>query len=264
MNTIFDSYETIPLSENYIKQFHQILLRHVKKDAHHRGAYKKLSNTVAAFDRTGKEIGIVFETETPFNTSTQMEKLVAWTRQNLEERFYHPLIVIGVFVVIFLAIHPFQDGNGRLSRALTTMLLLKSGYTYVPYSSLEAVIEQNKDAYYRALNRSQRTLKGGADYEWWLVFFLTALQKQKRRLETKLASILPKTPADDRTLSRLAAKILALFDKHSELTVQEIVQTLDSNTNTVKKAVKTLVDKGFIVKHGTTRGAWYVRVGGLL
>jgi Fic family protein len=261
MNTIFDNYETIPLSENYIKQFHQILLRHVEKDTHHRGEYKKLSNTVAAFDAEGKELGIVFETATPFDTPQQMEKLINWTRSNLEEGFYHPLLVIGIFIVIFLAIHPFQDGNGRLSRALTTMLLLKSGYTYVPYSSLEAVIEANKDAYYQALNRSQRTLKDSADYEWWLMFFFTALQKQKRHLETKLETIFPQKNVTDTSLSRLGEQIVHLSDEQEQVTVQEIAEKFAVNINTVKKAVKLLVDKGYLIKHGTTRGAWYVRAG---
>ena len=150
MDTIFDDYEVIPLSENYIKQLHKILLQYSVKDEKLRGKYKKISNAVAAYNEKGEEIGIVFDTATPFETPLRMEKLVNWTKKNLEDKFFHPLIVIGIFIVEFLAIHPFEDGNGRLSRALTCLLLLKSGYNYMQYSSLEAVIEDNKEGYYRA------------------------------------------------------------------------------------------------------------------
>ena len=124
---------------------HQILLSYSDKDERHRGAYKTISNSVAAYDSDGNQIGIVFETATPFETPEQMRKLVQQTRELLEDNALHPLIVIALFVVHFLAIHPFQDGNGRLSRALTTLLLLKSGYSYVPYSSMETIIEESKN-----------------------------------------------------------------------------------------------------------------------
>ena len=187
MDTVFDNYAVIPLTENYIKQLHRILLKYTGKDARHRGEYKKLSNTVVAYDPDGKEIGIIFETATPFDTPRFMEELIEWTRKNLNDPFFHPLLVIGVFIVHFLAIHPFQDGNGRLSRALTTMLLLQKGYAYVPYSSIESFIEAAKEGYYRALRRTQKGIWGHkVNYEPWLSFFLTTLQKQKRHLESKL------------------------------------------------------------------------------
>jgi Fic family protein len=132
MDIVFEDYSVIPFTENHIKQLHQILLHYVGKDEKHRGEYKKLPNHAAAFNPDGREIGVVFETATPFDTPRLMEELVVWTRKNLDDPFLHPLIVIGIFVVHFLAIHPFQDGNGRLSRALTTLLLLKKWYAYMP------------------------------------------------------------------------------------------------------------------------------------
>ena len=187
MDTIFEDWEVINFNENYIKQLHKILLQYSTKDERHKGNYKKISNAVAAYSPEGKELGIVFETATPFETPLKMEELVNWTRKNLEEKYYHPLIVIGIFIVNFLAIHPFEDGNGRLSRAITCLLLLKSGYSYMQYSSLEAVIEDNKEGYYRALRQTQTTLKNeNVNYESWLIFFLKSLQKQKIRLEYKL------------------------------------------------------------------------------
>ncbi len=159
------------------------LLRHSGKDERHRGSYKTLPNNVVAFDAEGRGIGVVFETTTPFDTPREMEALIAWTRKAIEEEALHPLLITAVFVVAFLAIHPFQDGNGRLSRVLTTLMLLRAGYAYVPYASLERVIEENKDLYYKALRRTQTTLKSDApDWEPWAGFFLRCLKKQKDSL----------------------------------------------------------------------------------
>ena len=158
MNIIFQNFNNIPLSENFIQQLHNHLLKYSDKDQWHKGYYKKSPNHVVAVDENGKEIGIVFETVNPVETPFKMQELVEWTRQQLDERQTHPLLVIAVFILVFLAIHPFQDGNGRLSRALTTFLLLKTGYLYVPYSSLEAVIEQEKQGYYLSLRQTQSTI----------------------------------------------------------------------------------------------------------
>src|SRR5207302_1233043 len=114
---------------------------HSEKDKRHRGEYKKLPNHVEAFDEHGHSLGVIFQTASPFDTPRLMEALVTWTNGALAEGTHHPLLVIGVLVVRFLAIHPFQDGNGRLARILTTLLLLRAGYTYVSYSSLERVVE---------------------------------------------------------------------------------------------------------------------------
>ena len=121
MDLVFEAYAQMRLTENHIRQLHQTLLRHSDKDKRHRGSYKTLPNNVVALDADGREIGVIFETTSPFDTPREMEALVAWTGKALDEEALHPLLVIGVFVVTFLAIHPFQDGNGRLSRVLTTL-----------------------------------------------------------------------------------------------------------------------------------------------
>jgi Fic family protein len=116
-----------------------------------------------------------------------MSELVETTRDNLRIGDLHPLINISLFIVVFLEIHPFQDGNGRLSRILTTLLLLRSGYAYVPYSSLESFIEQRKDAYYLALRKTQQTVRSTApNWQPWVTFFLKSLQQQKAHLEKKI------------------------------------------------------------------------------
>lgn len=147
MELVFSSWQDITFTENHLKQLHQNLLVYSEKDVWHRGNYKTTSNSVAAFDENGTQTGIVFQTASPFDTPRLMSELVTWVQEEHDAKYLHPLLIIAVWVVVFLEIHPFQDGNGRLSRILTTLLLLQAGYAYVPYSSLESVIEQSKEAY---------------------------------------------------------------------------------------------------------------------
>jgi len=187
MELVFTSWEYIPFNESHIQQLHRDLLFYVGKDEAHRGHYKTHTNSVVARDTDGSLIGVVFETATPFDTPRLMADLVAWYAAEKERKVLHPLMAIAVFVVTFLAIHPFEDGNGRLSRVLTTLLLLQAGYAYVPYSSLESVIEQNKGGYYVALRQTQVTIyQDTQDWEPWLLFFLRSLHAQVRRLEKKV------------------------------------------------------------------------------
>jgi Fic family protein len=182
MDLIFSSWINIPFTENHIKQLHQILLRHSEKDIWHRGNYKTNTNSVAAFNAEGQQIGIVFNTATPFDTPRLMTELIHWVEEMRASKQLHPLIVIAIFVVVFLEIHPFQDGNGRLSRALTTLLLLQAGYAYVPYSSLESIIELNKEAYYLALRQTQGTIRmPKPHWEPWIIFFMKSLAEQVQR-----------------------------------------------------------------------------------
>lgn len=255
LNAIFENYHDIPLTENYIKQLHKTLLKYSDKDERHRGEYKKDSNRVAAFDASGNEIGSIFETATPFDTPRLMEEIIKWTNSTLDDRYFHPLITIGVFVVHFLSIHPFTDGNGRLSRALTVMLMLKAGYDYMPYASMESIIEASKDAYYRALRGTQKTIWSDVvNYEPWLEFFIGSLVKQKRHLEAKIQKL--QTSGSDK-LSATALAILNRFANKSEMTMPEIMADLDKNPETVRKAVQTLVKSGRLTKVGNTKGAVY-------
>ncbi len=255
INTIFESHQEIPLSENYIKQLHKILLSYSSKDVRHRGEYKKASNRVAAFDLDGREVATVFETASPFDTPHLMRELIEWTNATMKDRYLHPILTIGIFIVHFLSIHPFMDGNGRLSRALTVLLLLQNGYSYMPYVSMESIVESSKEAYYRALRGTQKTIwKETVNYEPWLGFFVTSLQKQKRVLEDKIASL--QSEKKDK-LSGTALSILALFAKKKTLEMHEIIASLDRNQETIRKAVQTLVKKGHLKKQGTTKGSYY-------
>lgn len=254
MERVFISYADTPLTENYIKQLHGILLRHSGKDERHRGQYKTLPNHVEAFDADGKSLGIVFETATPFDTPRRMQELVDWTQAALADAAFHPLLVIAVFTVVFLAIHPFQDGNGRLSRILTTLLLLRAGYGYVPYSSLESVIEANKEGYYLALRRTQRTLaEARPDWEPWLLFLLRALQRQKARLAEKIAGERVMSEA----LPALAQTILDLARDHGRIGIGDVIRATGQHRSTIKLRLGELVRNGRLARHGKGRATWY-------
>ncbi|MBT5367846.1 MAG: Fic family protein, partial [Nitrospinaceae bacterium] len=159
MDGVFENWEAIDLTENHIKQLHRDLLKYSDKDERHRGEYKTIPNHVEAFGPDGESLGILFDTASPFDTPRLMTELIGWTHQSLEENSHHPILAAAIFTVVFLEIHPFQDGNGRLSRILTTMLLLRAGYSYVPYSSLESVVEKSKESYYLALRQTQGTIR---------------------------------------------------------------------------------------------------------
>lgn len=254
METIFSAYEAILFTENHIRQLHRDLLAHSPKDERHRGTYKPLSNNVEAFNEQGESLGIVFETASPFDTPRRMEELIAWLDDQGREKRLHPLLVVAIFVVVFLEIHPFQDGNGRLSRILTTLLLLRAGYAYVPYSSLESIIEQSKESYYISLRRTQGTIRS-AEPDWnpWIEFFLRALHRQKTRLEKKMEReriILADMP-------ELSVTLLELAREHGRITVAEAARITDASRHTIKDHLKALVDQGHLVLHGAGRGAWY-------
>jgi Fic family protein len=215
---------------------------------------------VVARDEHGKEIGVVFETATPFDTPRAMEDLLRWVNKAILESTLHPLLIIAVFIVVFLAIHPFQDGNGRLSRILTTLMLLRAGYGYVPYASLESVVEDNKDVYYKALRRTQTTLKGKKpDWEPWLGFFLRCLKKQKNNLAIKVEKE-KASGSNDATLPVLSLKVLALLQKHERLTAAEIIRLTSANPSTLKVRLRELVSTGRIERHGKARATWYAAV----
>lgn len=253
MDLVFDGWQAMVLNENHLKQLHGTLLSYSEKDERHRGEYKKLANHVEAFDENGQGLGIIFHTASPFDTPRLMAELIDWTRAALEAREYHRLLVIGVFVVRFLAIHPFQDGNGRLSRVLTTLLLLRAGYEYVPYSSLERVVEENKDGYYRALRRAQGTLdKDESQLNEWLLFFLRCLTTQKDTLARKVERERLMAPVPP-----LAAALLRLAQEHGRLTIAGAMASTGANRSTIKAHLRQLTEAGKLALRGQRRGAWY-------
>ena len=254
MEMIFHAFADIPISENHLKQLHRDLLRYSQKDERHRGEYKKLSNSVVAFDVEGKMVGVVFETASPFDTPRRMSDLVVWLQDARELGRLHPLLIVAVFTVTFLEIHPFQDGNGRLSRIITTLLLLQAGYAYVPYSSLESVIEQSKEGYYLALRQTQQSIHSDTpNWQPWLLFFMRALQQQKRRLSSKV----DREKGALAALPELAVQILDYVRDHGRVTTRDMVREMGASPNTLKTTFGKLVIKGLLVRHGGGRSIWY-------
>jgi Fic family protein len=253
---VFESWRDIPLNENHIKQLHGTLLKYSPRDERHRGEYKKLPNNVEAFDQHGRSVGVIFETATPFDTPRLMEELVNWTVRELAGTKHHPLLVIGVFVVRFLAIHPFQDGNGRLARVLTNLLLLRTGYSYVPYSSLERVIEENREQYYRALRSAQGTLdKDESHLVDWIRFFLLCLVEQKGSLAEKVSRERLMT-----SLSAIDEQLLQIARQHGRITLTSALTLTKVNRNTLKLHLRQLVQAGHLRLLGRGRSSWYEMV----
>ena len=254
MELVFRAWEDLAITENHIKQLHRDLLVYSEKDAWHRGSYKTSPNSVVAFDETGRQIGVVFETASPFDTPQLMAELVEWYKAERKQRTLHALLIITIFIVVFLEIHPFQDGIGRLSRILTTLLLLQAGYAYVPYSSLESVIEQSKEAYYLALRQTQGTIRtDNPNWQPWSLFFLRSLQQQMKRLTAKIEH----ERLVVSSLPELSLRILDHAREHGRVSAGEIIKLTGASRNTLKQQLRQLVNKGYLTKHGGGRTTWY-------
>lgn len=264
MELVQNSWADLRLSEGILLQLHRDLLGFSSKDERHRGAWKTFPNHVVAFDSDGREMGIVFETASPFDTPRLMQQLLDWHAAEELGPTLHPLIRIAVFTVVFLAIHPFQDGNGRLSRVITNLLLLRAGYAFASYSSLESVIEHNKEGYYRSLRASQTTFSdtgGRIDWASWLVFYLRAMTSQIDRLRGRLrpmpARVAPSADPARAGLSPLAARLLDLLTTEGTLSVAAASNALGANRNTLKGKFGELIRAGLAELHGKGRGAHY-------
>ncbi len=253
MALVFESYHVIPIDEDHIKQLHQLLLKHTSNDTQFRGRYKMLANHVEAFAEDGPSPGIIFKTASPFDTPAMMAELIEWFNREQEKEETHPLLLIALFLVRFLAIYPFQDANGILSRILTTMMLLKSGYTYVPYASLEKVIEENTDQYYLALRRARSTLDiDNRNLNDWILFFLESLKKQVSVLESKI-----ETEKMIAQLPPLSQEITQITGGHGKVTVRDVQRITGANRNTIKAHISGLVKQGQLEKVGRGKGTWY-------
>jgi Fic family protein len=253
LENVFDSWKSLKFSESAIKHFHKELLRHVKKDEVHRGDYKKTENKVEMIGAIGKSIGVLFGTTPAYLTPKEMQELVEWTRSTLADKKYHPLLIVANFLVEFLQIHPFQDGNGRLSRVLTNLLLLKEGYLHMPYISHEKLIEDNKPEYYLALRQSQKTLKTGNEtIITWLDFFLTVFLKQ-----SKMAVELLSKENIEKLLSRKQLSVWQYLQEIDEAAPGEIAKNAKIARSTVSQALDKLLRLKKVERIGLGRSTRY-------
>ncbi len=256
LENVFNSWKNLKFNESAVKHFHQQLLKYVDKDKHHRGEYKKEENKVHMIDEAGQSIGILFDTSPAYLTPSQMRDLVEWTQQALVEKKYHPLLIAGNFLVEFLKIHPFTDGNGRLSRILTNLLLLQAGYLYMPYVSHEKLVEDNKPDYYIALRRSQKTM--GTEKEnitGWLNFFLDIVLKQ-----SQMAVELLSKENIEKILSEKQLIVWQYIEKAKEVKTGDIIKNTNIARPTVKQALDALLKLKKIERIGLGRSARYRKI----
>ncbi|MFH0857052.1 MAG: Fic family protein [bacterium] len=253
LENIFNSWKNLKFSESAIKHLHKELLKYVEKDEHHRGDYKKTENRVEMFDDRGKSIGIIFSPTPAYLTPKEMQELVSWTEKALLGKKYHPLLIIGNFIVEFLKIHPFQDGNGRISRILTNFLFLKSGYLYVEYVSHEKLIEDNKAGYYLALRKSQKSFKtADENISPWLDFFLDIFLRQSKSALELLAN-----EDMEKILSEKQLAVWHFLNSVDEASPSEISEKTKVARPTVNQALDKLLKLKKMEKIGMGRSTRY-------
>jgi len=256
LDNLFNSWKYIPFSESTIKHFHKELLKYVKKDELHRGEYKKVENRVEMINEDGESIGILFDTTAPYLTPKEMQELVEWTREALASGEQHPLLVIASFLVEFLNIHPFQDGNGRISRILTNLLMLRTGYVYAPYVSHEKLVEDNKAEYYIALRKSQKTIKSQKEnIVPWIEFFLNICLTQ-----TKQAIELLSKENIERLLSPKQLIVWQHLVQVEEATPGEITKATKIARATVSQAIEVLSRLKKVERVGQGRTTRYRKI----
>ncbi len=256
LQNVFDSFQALPLRESVITSLHKQLLKYSTKDDTHRGTYKKKENTVGILGPDGNVAKVLFKTTPAYLTAKEMQELVEWTREALEKSRFHPLLIIANFIVEFLKIHPFEDGNGRLARVFTNLLLLRSGYSFVQYVSHEQIVERRKDEYYIALRKSQETFKTAHDTVGpWLNFFLSAVQEQA----LKALSYLEEEKIED-ILSPKQYEVWNYLSHTGEASRGEIAKATGIVEVTVRQALNRLIALGKIKRMGQGRGTRYVKM----
>ncbi len=256
LEIIYDSHADIPLTESSIKSLHSALLKYSTKDERHKGNFKNLSNQVVA-NYPGGAQKTIFRTTEPHLVGKEIEDLLRWTNAALDTGDIHPLIAIGVFVYDFLSIHPFQDGNGRLSRLLTTLLLLRSNYLFIQYVSFENIIEQRKSDYYRALMEGQRNRYSADErIDAWLLFFFDCLVVLTERLDAKYSTFRARGGYLNERQKRVVEFIKA---SGGPVKVSDIARALpEYPANTIRKDLLYLRDEKAVTQMGTGRGTVYV------
>jgi Fic family protein len=240
LELVFNNYHEIPISEASILKMHNDMLIHSERDMRHKGNYKFGTNRVEAKDTTGQVVGVIFDPTPPYLVKKEMQELIDWYNWAVNTKAKHPLLLMANFIFEYLAIHPFQDGNGRTSRLLTNLMLQKHGYLFTQVVSHERIIEANKTDYYFALNKTQNTWKKGEeDMTPWLLFFLDVIKIQS----TQALKIIE----GDNVEYLLSEKQLALWqwvlaNKHNEFSRKDAIEELGFPPRTVESIIKKLLD----------------------
>jgi Fic family protein len=248
LDLISESYENISVTENHIKSLHNSLMKYSAKDEWHKGNYKLHSNAVEASFPDGTRQIIFQTTEAGFATEDAIRALLNWYNSETE---VHTLIKVASFVYDFLSVHPFQDGNGRLSRLISTLLLLKNGYKWIQYVSFEHEIENRKNEYYQVL-RSCQALRPNENVSEWIMFFLNCLSNIQSQLLTKLQ----KSGLETQLLPK-EKSIYTIIQSRPNIQSGKIAEKLAIPAPTVKRILSELLKKGLIEKQGNGRNVSY-------
>ena len=268
---IIEDFARIPISHTALKELHAELLQYALKDQWHRGEYKKLWHTAAASSFDEHEIkkqdkfdlekssyesdGYAEDSASPAEAPKKMDELIDWINEQLNEKKIHPLILISMFIAIFMTIRPFQNNNGRMAKILISLFLLKAGYFYVPYHSLEYVIEKHKEQYYDILSQTQKSLNANnPDFEPWVSLLLRIIHAHKEELKVGIQQ------EKDLTfhVPELTAELIELINMHGRLTIKNAEKMTSANRNTIKKHIAIMVENGQILQLGKGKGTWYI------
>lgn len=248
LDIISESFRDIEITESSLMNLHNILMKYSEKDQWHKGRYKQHTNSVEATNPDGTKT-IIFETTAPgFPTEDAMRALIDWYNA---DNTTPQIIKSAVFVYDFLSIHPFQDGNGRLSRLLGTLLLLKHGYSWIQYVSFEHEIESRKVEYYQVLMDCQQQRPGENVYSW-IIFFLDCLGNIQNKLMKKLD-----VQKSENQMSPREKMIFLFIDNHPGCKSGEIAEKLKLPLPTVKRILSDMVEGKFLMKYGTGIGTNY-------
>ena len=251
LNTIHESYEYIPINSNYILQFHRDLFRHSEKGIG--GRYKTTQNSIIERDNDGN-IYERFKPLSPYETPDAIDKICDELNIALDKKDVDSLLLIPVFIHDFLCIHPFSDGNGRMSRLLTTLLLYKQGYVIGKYISLESKIEQNKDSYYAALEQSGIGWHENKDNPVpFIKYILRIILSAYIDFEERVDYLDEKIPTIDLVRNAVDRSI----GKFTKRDMMELVPGVGKAT--IENMLKQLTEEGYIQRHGQGRATFYVK-----
>ncbi len=247
-------WATLGITGYHLKELHRSLYAHSDKDHWHRGKYKISATQAMPSEQEGQQYGISFESASAFEAPRLMTQLFSWIATERERKQLHPLLLIALFIIVFLDISPFQQGNGRLSHLLTTLLLLQAGYSHVSLIPLESIFERDAKNYYQARQKTQQSLRHGKpDWYPWILFFLTSIQ----RISPLLTAKLDREKRVSTQLPKHALAMLEHVEAHGRLTMAGAIVLTTASRNTLKQQLRHLVESGQLMRHGQGRSAWY-------
>ena len=251
LGIIHDSFDVIPITRNYILQLHKIMYSHMNNPM--AGQTKNVQNYISATYPDG-HTEILFTPLAPYETPEALDRICQEYNRVIGNMELEPLIAIPVFIHDFLCIHPFNDGNGRMSRLLTTLLLYRSGFFVGKYVSLEAKIAKNKDLYYEALSKCQSGWhEGEEDVLPFIKFMLGTILSAYKEFEDRFSIVEEKLPAVDMVRKATMQKI-GRFTKQD---IRELCPSL--SVSSIEGSLRKLIEAGELQREGTGKSTCYYR-----